>query len=98
MGNDKRSHPRFPTMLETIYFCEDDATGSDRMYFPGKVIDKSRGGVGMLVSFPHKCEHKLFLEGLGEEPNPLECTVRWISKAQSDDQYRMGVQFAEAAD
>lgn len=97
MANEKRSHPRFPTLLETIYFCEDDLSGGDRMYFPGKVIDKSHGGVGMLVSFPHKLKNKLYLEGLGGESNPRECLVRWIHKDQGDEQYRMGVAFADAA-
>lgn len=98
MSKEKRLHPRFPTSLDTIYFREDPANGNDRMYFPGTVVNKSNGGIGMVVSFPHELSHELWLEGLGLNRDPISGSVCWITKGAAADQYHVGIEFSEASD
>lgn len=103
MRDDYRQHPRFPSSLETIYFTESDSRkNKDRMYYPGTVIDQSACGIGLRVSFQHKLNDLIWLEGMdgaeaSDQPHPAR--VRWISNAESHNgEYRMGIEFTHAED
>jgi len=97
MSNDKRQHPRIPSSLETIYFTElSTSQGDERMYYPGTLIDKSHGGIGLRVNYRHNINEKIWLEGLGAPEKPLPGRVCWVSSnGNNADEYRIGVEFIQ---
>ena len=96
MIDDKRQHHRFPSTLETIYFTElVTHNGEERMYFPGTIIDKSAGGVGLRVSYQHETDDRIWLEGVGTPSRPLPGRVCWVSNNDdsNNEEFLMGVEF-----
>jgi len=95
MKDDQRLYPRIETSLDTIYFTEmkTDA-GSERLYYPGVVTDKSQGGLGIKALNEHDINEHIWLEGIEVSPKPREACIRWISTAsEASDEFRMGVEF-----
>ncbi len=92
-SDEKRQYPRFPSNLETIYFSQDQH--AERMYYPGVIVDRSKGGVGMKVNFPHNPPEELWLEGMDGFRNPVRAEVKWFSgNAFSEpEQFRVGLSF-----
>jgi len=95
MSNDKRQHPRMPSSMETIYFTElSTPQGDERMYYPGTIVDKSNGGIGLEVNYQHQTDDKIWLEGLGTPEKPMPARVCWVSSNGIDtNDYRIGVEF-----
>lgn len=95
MDDDKRKHRRFPSTVETIYFTEFSThQGDERLYFPGTIIDKSVGGIGLRVSYQHEPNDRIWLEGIGIPNQPLPARVCWISSNGSiNEEFQMGVEF-----
>ncbi|MBI5450797.1 MAG: PilZ domain-containing protein [Gammaproteobacteria bacterium] len=92
MGSDKRQYPRFPTKIETIYFSEDDK--AERMYYPGIIINRSKGGVGLRVNYPHRPMERVWLEGMDSTGSPIEAAVCWVKHHEQDSShYQIGLQF-----
>jgi len=99
MSAENRKHPRFPTSLETIYFCQNDSTENERMYFPGVITSKSKGGIGMQVNYPHFTEELVWLEGLGDTCDPIAGHVRWrVPEDDGKETFEIGIKFAVALD
>lgn len=95
MRNNQRKHPRFPTSLETIYFTEAKSGNiNERMYYPGKITNKSKGGVGMMVNYPHKIQDELWLEGMGWTNVPIPGQIRWVNEADENEEFLVGIEFA----
>lgn len=92
---DHRRHPRISSLIETLYYTESATQqGSERMYLPGIIIDKSHGGLGLLVKNEHNLDESIWLEGIKRSPQPIEAKVRWVSNnSPTADEFKIGVEF-----
>ena len=92
MSIEKRRYPRKPTLLDIIYFTEHTIDGEPgRMHYPGKMINISNGGVGLVANYPHQLDDRLWFEGIGELKSPILGTVRWVTG--DENKYNVGVKF-----
>ena len=88
MSNEQREAPRVNTTMETIYYTEDNHDG--RVHYPGKIINVSKGGIGMIVNYPHQLNDQIWLEGIEESnSSPVAGKIQWING--DNGEYLLGV-------
>ncbi|MFQ5470906.1 MAG: PilZ domain-containing protein [Gammaproteobacteria bacterium] len=93
---DLRRHPRIETIIDTIYYNYDEGNLEDgRMYYPGKIVNISKGGVGMIANYPHDIEDQIWLEGLPGISSPCKSSIRWTKI--DGDCFHVGVRFDQVS-
>jgi len=98
MQDEQRKDRRVKTHLETIYFIETKTdVGYERLYYPGLIVDKSQGGLGINVQNEHSINDYIWLEGLGVSADPQQACIRWINAiSENADEFRIGVEMLTA--
>ena len=89
MSSEHRQYPREHTMLDTIYYTEDNS--HNRMHYCGTVTDLSHGGVGMDVVAAHKLNDTVWLEGVSPSEEPTAAIVRWVE--ERGENFHIGLEF-----
>lgn len=98
MQDEQRQYKRLKTRLETIYFTETKTdVGYERLYYPGLIMDKSLGGLGIRVYYEHDINDRIWIEGLGISSDPQQAFVRWCKTiTENSGEFLIGVEFHAA--
>ena len=92
---EKRRHRRQAADI-AIFYCtqRQDGEAPRRIYYPGTILDRCAGGLGLLVSYPHETDEVLWFEGFRDEHSQVVLgRVRWMRP--EDGGYRLGVELQE---
>lgn len=94
MSIEQRKHERYATAEDIIYSSMDRSSVSpERVYHPGTIINKSRGGVAMRVTMPHEVNETLWLEGVEGYTAARLAAVKWIRELKQGELFEVGVQY-----
>ncbi len=93
MSSEQRIHPRTELAEETIYFREQyNGHKNERIHYSGRLVNLSKGGVGMKVNHPHQINEEICLDGLDGFNKTQVGTVKWIKEYDAES-FEIGVQF-----
>lgn len=88
-----RLDPRIKTEVEISYYVP-GAQGKQEVR-KGVLTELGEGGARLLLDQPHRVDARLFVSGIYDSQDPVECDVRWIRKAPSSSCYIVGVSFSD---
>lgn len=91
---EQRQHERYAAAEDIIYSTMDRGSMMpQRVYHPGRIVNKSQGGMAMRVTMPHKVDETLWLEGVEGHTTACLAAVRWIREVRMGELFEVGVQF-----
>ncbi len=91
-----RLDPRIKTEVNISYYVP--AVNGQNQARKGVLTELGDGGARLLLDEPHCVDARLFVSGIYDTQDPVECDVRWIRRAATPDrseQYYVGVAFAD---
>ncbi len=93
--HNKRRHAREETGIPIFYYARRrDGESVRRVYYPGTILDRCPGGLGLLVAYPHQSDEELWFESLrGRDTQPVAGRIRWVCPENGG--YRLGVALEE---
>ncbi|MBI1195722.1 MAG: hypothetical protein GC138_07745 [Gammaproteobacteria bacterium] len=88
-----RLDPRIKTEVEISYYIP--TMQGHHEIRKGTLTELGEGGARLLLDQPHRVDARLFVTGIYDAQDPVECDVRWIRKASSSNSYIVGVAFSD---
>ena len=88
-----RLDPRIKTEVEISYYIP--AMQGQEPVRKGMLTELGEGGARLLLDQPHRVDARLFVCGIYDAQDPVECDVRWIRKAPASEFYYVGVAFSD---
>jgi len=89
-----RLDPRIKTEVEISYYIP-TVQGEQYEVRKGMLTELGEGGARLLLEQPHRVDARLFVSGIYDIQDPVECDVRWIRKAAASELYYVGVAFSD---
>ena len=94
VSTEQREYERYAAAEDIIYSSMDrSSVMPQRIYHPGRIVNKSQGGMAMRVTTPHEVDETLWLEGVEGHTSACLAAVRWIRELRMGELFEVGVQF-----